>query len=179
MEVVDYRHGCVPAPSQSGDVELITGSEPRLDSEFLASTPPPPPHGVRQLRSLVVEDEFVCRSLLGRLLAPFGVCDAAVDGEEAYRAFRLAWTHGTPYELICLDICMPGMNGQETLKAIRTWEEANGILLGKGVKIIMTTILNDAPNVLGAFNSGCECYLVKPVARDRLLETMRTLGIPV
>ena len=41
----------------------------------------------------------------------------------------------------------------------------------------MTTALGDANNVLGAFRVGCEGYLVKPVAKDKLIAEIRRLGV--
>jgi two-component system, chemotaxis family, chemotaxis protein CheY len=125
------------------------------------------------VRILITDDDFTCRRLLQAFLAPYGDCDIAVNGEETIEALKLAWKEGRPYELLCLDIMMPGMDGQETLSRIRDLENARGV---PEVKIIMTTALNDSKNILKAFRSQCEAYLVKPISRDMLEKEMRALG---
>ena len=129
------------------------------------------------MRTLIVEDDFTCRRLPQRLLLPYGECDVAVNGKEAIEAFRLATEKDRPYDLICLDIMMLEMNGHETLKAIREIEEADGIYGLNGVKVPMTTALDDPKNILGAFRSQCEAYLVKPIEKQRLVKELGNHGL--
>lgn len=129
------------------------------------------------MKFLIVEDDFAARKLLQILLADFGTCFIAVDGREAITAFTQALEENDPYDLICLDIMMPEMDGHETLRRMRTLEEERGIRGLDGVKVIMTTALRDSKNILGAFREGCEAYIVKPVARQKLIHEMTKLGI--
>ncbi len=111
------------------------------------------------------------------MLATFGECLCAFNGKEAIAVFQSELEKGEPFDLICLDIMMPGVGGQEVLTAIRAIEEYLKILPPKTVKIIMTSALNDKKNILGAFTHQCEAYLVKPVEYERLLEQIRFLGL--
>ncbi len=129
------------------------------------------------MKCLIVEDDFAARRLLQRYLSSHCDCDIAVDGNEAIEAFRQATDEKEPYDLICLDIMMPNMNGHEALKAIRQIESEHGINGLDGVKVIMTTALGDPKNIMGAFREGCEAYIVKPVEKDKLLEEMEKLGL--
>ncbi len=129
------------------------------------------------MKTLIVEDDFISRRLLQRLLSSYGTCDIAVNGREALEAISLGWEEKTPYDLICLDICMPGMDGQEALKAIRQREASLGIGGLRGVKVIITTASSDPSQILKAFNTGCEAYLVKPVEREDLLQHLKSLGL--
>jgi two-component system, chemotaxis family, chemotaxis protein CheY len=129
------------------------------------------------VRILIVEDEFGSRKLMQKFLSPYGVCDLAVDGEEAVEAFTLAMKEEEPYDLICLDIMMPKKDGQTVLKEIREIEERHNINGLDGVKIIMTTALNDPKNILEAFKSQCEAYIPKPISKQKLLEEMRALDL--
>ena len=129
------------------------------------------------MRFLVVEDAPIARKLLSIHLSELGECDVACDGAEGVEAFRAALESGRPYDLICLDIMMPGMDGHRTLKEIRAIEEDTGILGLDGVKVIMTTALDDSTNVLGAFSEGCEAYMVKPIRKDQLIVEMQKLGV--
>lgn len=125
---------------------------------------------------LVVEDDFVSRRLLSRYLEPFGDCDVAVNGEEALEAVRAAIKAGEHYDLICLDIMMPGMDGQETLKKLRAVEEERGLSLGRGAKIIMTTSLEDHKNIREAFKFSADGYVVKPVEKKKFMATLSEIG---
>lgn len=129
------------------------------------------------MRILIVEDEFTSRRLLQHFLSPYGDCDIAVNGEEALAAFRQAHEDGQPYDLITLDIRIPKIDGLTTLKEIRSMEKEKGILGLDGIKAIMITVLSNKTNVLGAFNIGCEAYLVKPIDKQKLIEQMKTLNL--
>jgi two-component system, chemotaxis family, chemotaxis protein CheY len=129
------------------------------------------------MKCLIVEDDFVGRKLMQKYLADYGDCDVAIDGDEAVEAFRLALENEMSYDLICLDIMMPNMNGHDTLTAIREIESKHGIGGLDGVKVIMTTALGDSENVMGSFREGCEAYIVKPVKKEALLSEMEKLGL--
>ena len=126
---------------------------------------------------LVVEDDFISRRLLCRYLEPFGECDVAVNGEEAVAAVKHAVESGSHYDLICLDIMMPGMDGHETLKEIRDCEKANSIPVGEGAKVIMTSSLQDHQSIRRAFKSSADGYVVKPVEKKKFLATLSEVGI--
>jgi two-component system chemotaxis response regulator CheY len=128
------------------------------------------------MKILLVDDNFVSRKLLCSLLAGVGNSDMAANGQEAILAFTSAHSSGEPYDLICLDILMPEMDGNEVLVKIREWEQHNGIDSSHGAKIIMITAMDDKKNVFTAFNQGCEAYIVKPVEKSKLLGAVSKLG---
>ena len=128
------------------------------------------------MNTLIVEDDFTSRLLLQTLLSRYGECHIAVNGREAVEAFRSAKERGRSYDLICMDIMMPEMDGQAALREIRAQEEAVGIFSTRGVKVIMTTALNDPRNVMAAFHGLCDAYLFKPIETLKLLEQLRTFG---
>ena len=130
-----------------------------------------------RLKILIVEDDFTCRKLLQTFLSEYGDCFVAINGYEAVEAVREALDEGQLYDLVCLDIMMPEMDGHEALEAIRQIENEHGIAGLDGVKVIMTTALGDSKNVIGAFRTGCEAYIVKPVSKEKLLEEMEKLGL--
>lgn len=129
------------------------------------------------MRTLIVEDDFVSRRLLQAILNPFGPCDVAVNGLEALKAFRLAHAENAPYDLICLDIMMPEMDGQQVLKEIRRIEEDSGLSGLAGVKVVMTTALGDFQSIMTAFREQCEAYLMKPIDRASLVEKLHQFGL--
>lgn len=130
------------------------------------------------MKTLIVEDNLMARLILKDILSPYGECDIAVDGEEAVQAFKLAWEKGDPYELICMDIMMPNMDGHEALKQIREIEELLSVASSQEAKVIMTTALNDPKNVVKAYyEGGATSYIVKPINKQQLLDELRSLNL--
>jgi two-component system, chemotaxis family, chemotaxis protein CheY len=129
------------------------------------------------MKTLIVEDDFTSRLLLQELLKPYGSSHVAVNGKEAVEAVRLALRQGEPYDLICMDIMMPEMDGQEALKEIRACEDQSGLPLEQQAKIVMTTALGDVKNVMAAYSSLCDGYLTKPIHKDELLKTLIACGL--
>ena len=129
------------------------------------------------MKALIVEDDFTSRLILQEFLKNYGPAHVAVNGNEAVQAVRMALDAGEPYQLICLDIMMPQMDGQEALKQIRALEEARGILSTNGAKIVMTTALGDMKNMSDAYYSLCDVYLTKPIRLEAFLEELRKLEL--
>lgn len=129
------------------------------------------------MRVLIVEDDGPSRIFLKKVLEQYAVCDLAEDGLQGLERFQAALDGKSPYDLICLDIMMPKMDGQQALAQIRQLEDDRGIQGLDGVKIIMTTALRDSKNIMQAFNAQCEAYLAKPIERDALLEELRSFGL--
>lgn len=129
------------------------------------------------MKTLIVEDDFTNRLLLQTFLSRFGECHMAVNGKEAVGAFQMAVSNGSPYDLICMDILMPEMNGKEAVKQVRGLEDARGILSNHGVKIIMTTAVNDIKEIVRSFQSLCDAYLIKPIDTAELLAHLRSFRL--
>jgi two-component system, chemotaxis family, chemotaxis protein CheY len=125
---------------------------------------------------LIVEDDVVSGTLLRNLLQEYGTAVSIMTGTEVLSTFEKAHVDQHPFDLICLDIMLPGPDGQSILKKIREWEEQHGILGLDGVKVIMITALNDRHNILEAFRSQCEGYIVKPITKDKVVEQLELLG---
>jgi len=71
---------------------------------------------------------------------------------------------------------MPGMDGQELLKKIRAYESDNNRFGLNSVKVIMTTAMQDNTNIMDAFRTQCEGYIVKPVEKEKLLRLIQESG---
>ncbi|MBK1642483.1 response regulator [Chromatium okenii] len=129
------------------------------------------------LKILVVEDDFISRTILQEHLNQYGITHIAVNGKEAVAAIEAAATAGTPYDLVCLDVMMPEMSGQEALQQIRELEESRGIFSSQGIKVMMTTALDDVKSVRTAFHNLCDAYLIKPIRKDKLALELRNLKL--
>lgn len=128
------------------------------------------------MRILIAEDDMASRRFLMKFLKEYGECDITVDGAEALEAFLLSHRENNPYDLVCLDIMMPKLDGTKVLKAIREIEKDKKIETDKRTKIIMITALNDSGNVYSSFDIGCEGYAVKPINIEKLIEVLGKLG---
>ncbi|TYQ15782.1 UNVERIFIED_CONTAM: two-component system chemotaxis response regulator CheY [Acetivibrio alkalicellulosi] len=129
------------------------------------------------MRILIAEDDFACRKFLYKFLSTYGECDITIDGIEALDAFVMALEEDSPYDLVCLDIMMPRLDGKKVLKAIREIEKQKDVAEHKKAKIIMTTALNDTTNVFSAFDNGCEAYASKPIDLAKFIKVMRKLEL--
>jgi two-component system chemotaxis response regulator CheY len=130
------------------------------------------------MKTLIVEDDFTSRLFLQTFLSRFGACHIAVNGKEAVEAFRMATDNRSPYDLICMDIMMPEMDGQEAVKQIRAMEQARSASLpSSGVKIIMTTAVTDIKVVMQSFRELCDAYLFKPIDTAKLLSELISLQL--
>lgn len=129
------------------------------------------------MRILIVEDDFVSRKLLYAILSPYGSCNLAIDGTEALKAFKQSIDEKNYYDLICLDIMMPEMDGHHVLAKIREMEKQAGILEMAGAKVIFTTALADFQNSEKLYHEQCVSYMGKPINRTELISKIKEFGL--
>lgn len=129
------------------------------------------------MRILIVDDDIDFSRLLSKYLSPFGECEVSVDGVDAFESVKLAFEEAHPYDLICLDIMMPNLDGQDALKKIRDIEQEQGIRVGEGAKIIMITAMDDDDHRLVSFLRLCDGYLTKPLQKEDLFEKLREIEL--
>ena len=128
------------------------------------------------MRILIAEDDFASRKAILKFLSVYGECDVTVDGMEAIDAFMMALEEEDPYDLICLDVMMPVMDGYQALKNIRDIEREHNVDPADQAKVIMTTALNEEKNVKKAFELGCTVYCAKPIDLEKLKGMLEKLG---
>lgn len=130
------------------------------------------------MRALIVDDDFYSRNMINEILRPLAQCDVAVNGEEAVEAFRQALEAKDPYDLICLDLVMPELDGQAALREMRSIEKEHGVVDAEQVKVIVTSMLDDKKETHDAFFlGGATSYLVKPIDEEKLHKELKTLGL--
>ncbi len=125
------------------------------------------------MKTLIVEDDFTSRLLLQELLKDHGPAHSADNGTAAVAAVRAALAEGAPFDLICLDIMMPEMDGMEALQQIRALEQAANIPPARRTRIVITTALADMQSICDAFGNLCDAYLVKPIHHAKLTGMLR------
>lgn len=130
------------------------------------------------MRILVADDDFVSRLLLQELLKAHGGPHVATNGREAIEAVRASLEVGQPYDLICLDLVMPEVDGLEALREIRAMEEDASLRPARAARVVVTTALDAPRSVMAAFWELCDAYIVKPIRRDDLMRELLRLGLP-
>jgi len=129
------------------------------------------------MRILIAEDVQLMQKLLGKLLEPYGELTFAKDGQEALSKFQESIQSKKFFDLICLDINLPRINGLEILKNIRAGEKLNHIPIKNRAKILMVSSTNDAEVVVKAINLGCNGYIVKPFSKNKIVSELKKLGL--
>jgi two-component system chemotaxis response regulator CheY len=128
------------------------------------------------MKSLILEDDVHLLKVLIRVMDKYGEYYATDNGADAVRAFDEAMTEGEAFDVVLLDIMLPGMDGYEVLTYIRSIEASHKRDGLDGAKVIMVTALNAAKNIMHAFKENCEAYLTKPYTREQLEATLLSLG---
>ena len=110
------------------------------------------------MKILLAEDDFATRKFMLNFLSKYGECDVTVDGMEAVDAFMMALEDDEPYDLVCLDIMMPVMDGYQSLVGIRNLEKDRNIPEDKA-------------------ELGCTIYSGKPIDQDRFEQALKKLNL--
>ena len=131
------------------------------------------------MKILIADDELVSRMKLKKILEPLGHCELAANGEEALAAFKTSWQEHEPFDLICLDVSMPGKDGMDVLFEIRELELEWQLSREKPVRVIMITSHKDKGTVYTAVQAGCDGYIIKPFNADRVKDEIRKLGFRI
>jgi len=117
---------------------------------------------------LVVDDIEVNSIILIKILSTLGAtCDTAKNGHEAVEKFMNA--PPGEFDLILMDVQMPGMNGYDATRAIRSSSHP----CAKSVPIIAMTANAFVDDVRDAINSGMDAHIAKPVQIDKLKATIQ------
>lgn len=110
---------------------------------------------------LVEDDEHICSTVRAFLSEAGYKVDACMDGDEAHARF-----YENSYQLVILDIMLPGMNGHELLREFRKISNA---------PVLMMTALSDDENQIRAFDSEADDYVTKPFKIQLLLKRAEAL----
>jgi two-component system, chemotaxis family, chemotaxis protein CheY len=133
--------------------------------------------GAGEMRILIVEDDSDSRRYIHKILSSYGKCDLTVNGIEAIDAFLLAVDENEPYDLVCIDIMMPKVDGVKVLKIVRDIERQKGIMHDQRVKIIVISALSDKTLIEQCMQYGCNKYIVKPYEVVQVVDTLRELKL--
>jgi two-component system response regulator MprA len=117
---------------------------------------------------LLADDDRAIRDSLATALGLSGYqVTAAPDGVQALAAHQVATQAGEPFDLLVLDVMMPGVDGLGVVQVVRAQ--------GSHVPIIMLTARTETADRVAGLDAGADDYLPKPFELDELLARMRAL----
>jgi len=128
----------------------------------------------KRLAVLIAEDNEINALLATALLARLGHRPALVTtGKDAIEAWLAAQAAGSPYDLVLMDLHMPGSDGIETARAIRSMESQRG---GQRVPIFAVTANVFEEHRAASQAAGIDGLLVKPLDRRQLLDVLNGIA---
>lgn len=116
------------------------------------------------MQILVVEDEISLAEAIGELLRKSGYLYELVhDGEDA-----LSYALEVPYDLIILDVMLPGVQGFDVVRGLRK--------KGVNTPVLILTAKSSVPDKVTGLNAGADDYMTKPFSADELLARVKAMS---
>lgn len=127
------------------------------------------------MRALIVDDVEMNRDLLDIFLEGRAATVSADSGEKAVSLVQEALRTDAYFDLICMDINLPGISGHEALKTIRDMEAASG---RARATVFMVTASSSPDDMFDALlQGGCDDYLTKPLMKQHFLDLLEKHGL--
>jgi DNA-binding response OmpR family regulator len=114
---------------------------------------------------LVVDDEAPLRELVVVTLAEAFECEEAADGDTAIELL-----HERPFDIVVLDVMMPGRNGLDVLREIRSDERLSG------VRTVVLSAWQAQDDITAAAEAGADRFVSKPFDVDELVSVVQELA---
>jgi CheY-like chemotaxis protein len=124
---------------------------------------------VHKRRILIMDDQVAIRELLGQILSYSGYDTAAAgDGTEAIELYRKAKEEGVPFDIVIMDLTIPGgMGGKEAIKKLME--------IDSNVKAIVSSGYSNDPIMSDYKKYGFWGVVVKPYKAEELNEILRSI----
>ena len=129
------------------------------------------------MKVLISDDDADVRRMLEALIGQYGECEQVDDGRRCFHKFCEALKSEEAFDLICMDLNMPSMNGIEAIRKIREIETTLGVLPDRKVIIIVISGYEEDGAVANAKQAGAEAYIPKPHLTRLLEPTLKRLGL--
>ena len=165
--LVEMMNGQIEVKSKKGSGTVFTVSVTLLDSERKFIEKDENEFYTDHMSVLVIDDDPIACEHAGLVLRKIGIsCDTAFSGEEAINMIELRHARHEPYSFILADLKIPGMDGIETTKKIRS------ISGNESAMIILTAYMWD--DILDkAVNAGVDGFIAKPIFANNIIDELR------
>jgi PAS domain S-box-containing protein len=168
LGITGYLIKPVRVASLAARLMAAPGAAMPADAEE-AETPKRPLPG-KGLSILVAEDNDINALLARALLAKLGHRPTiACSGEAAVESWQAAQAAGTPYDLVLMDVHMPGIDGFEATARLRAAEAERG---SARTRIIALTANASAEDRAACLAAGMDGFVTKPMDREKLAEVL-------
>jgi len=158
------------AEEETDAPEIAAGTVVELPDETEAKATA----AMQGLSVLVAEDNEINALLMRSLLIRLGhQAVITTSGEEALESWLSAKSAGTPYDLVLMDIQMPGLDGIETTRRIRALEADSSSRQTPILALTANTLVEDR---YACFEAGMDGFLIKPLDREKLANALAGLA---
>jgi two-component system, chemotaxis family, chemotaxis protein CheY len=128
------------------------------------------------MRVLTIEDDPTAQMMLKNILCKFADVTESANGEEGLQTFCAALKDGNGFDLVCLDIGLPDVQGNDLLQMLRKTETEKPT---KPAVVLVMTASHEIQVIQKMITLGADGYFVKPVNRVKLIVRLRELGFAV
>ena len=118
------------------------------------------------IKILIVDDHLIVREGIKRIIDDTKDMNIVAEASCGIEAVELVWKN--KYDLILLDISMPGKNGLQTLKEIKKYD--------KGLPVLMLSMHAEHQYAMRAIKAGASGYMTKDGASSQLVEAIRKIN---
>lgn len=165
--IVELMNGHIEVESVKGEGTTFTVTVTMMRVDHAASEPGEFELHPHEMSVLVVDDDRVARDHARLVLSHMGItCETVLSGEEAVELVRIRHTRRKDFNLILVDWKMPGMDGVETTRQIRS-------IVGDDTPIIILTSYNWEDVEEEALEAGVDTFASKPLFAGTVMDEFR------
>lgn len=166
--IVEIMNGNIEVQSEKGKGTTFIVTVTLMDSAYSESDPEDHDMNLGELSVLVIDDDPVACEHAKLVLGQAGIaCETVLSGREAIELVRLRQARQQPFDLLLIDLKMPGMNGIETAREIRS-------VVGHETAIIIITAYKWDDVLEEAKAAGVDSFIAKPLFADNVIEEFKS-----
>jgi CheY-like chemotaxis protein len=166
--IVEIMNGNIEVQSEKGKGTTFIVTVTLMDSAYSESDPEDHDMNLGELSVLVIDDDPVACEHAKLVLGQAGIaCETVLSGREAIELVRLRQARQQPFDLLLIDLKMPGMDGIETAREIRK-------IVGHETPIIIITAYKWDDVLKEAESAGVDSFIAKPLFADNVIEEFRS-----
>ena len=166
--IVEIMNGNIEVQSEKGKGTTFIVTVTLMDSAYSESDPEDHDMNLGELSVLVIDDDPVACEHAKLVLGNAGIaCETVLSGKEAIELVRLRQARQRPFDLLLIDLKMPGMDGIETAREIRK-------IVGHETPIIIITAYKWDDVLKEAESAGVDSFIAKPLFADNVIEEFRS-----